>query len=286
MNIRNRFFRKKENQEGILIQEKISKLLRKEGFYIILFLCVCVVAVTAVWVTKMNIERLRMSHMEESFEMDAGQEEFFMEDAEEGNSIVTVEEIDEESGVMQPIQESTEKNQPIQEKAAESSKTNPAPKNASAVAETKEQTAAAYSAGQSSSPMKMPVKGKIGMDYAVDTLTYSKTLEQYMTHHGIDIIAPEGTPVVAALDGEVVEIVVDSGLGITIGLAHEGNLITRYANLSTADMVKIGDRVKKGQTISGIGTSGLFEKLEEPHLHFEVLLNGKHVDPKKYLPIR
>ena len=47
--------------------------------------------------------------------------------------------------------------------------------------------------------MKMPVKGKIRMDYAVDTLTYSKTLEQYMTHH--EIIARR-TPVVAALDGK------------------------------------------------------------------------------------
>jgi murein DD-endopeptidase MepM/ murein hydrolase activator NlpD len=132
--------------------------------------------------------------------------------------------------------------------------------------------------------MKIPVIGKIGMDYAADTLVYSKTLDQYATHHGVDIVAPENTPVIAALSGEIIEVVSDSRLGIVVAIAHEGSMITRYANLSTSEMVKIGDRVEKGQAIGGVGKTALFESMEEPHLHFEVLVDGVPVDPNKYLP--
>ncbi|MBS3994495.1 MAG: M23 family metallopeptidase, partial [Alkaliphilus sp.] len=135
------------------------------------------------------------------------------------------------------------------------------------------------------SAMTVPLVGSIGMKYAVDSLVYSKTLDQFTTHEGIDIIAPINTPVMAAQAGEVIEVVVDSRLGITIAIAHEGNIITRYSNLSTDQMVEVGDFVERGEVISGVGRSALFSIAEEPHLHFEVLVEGKNVDPSLYIPI-
>ena len=55
-----------------------------------------------------------------------------------------------------------------------------------------------------------------------------------------------------------------------------------YSNLSTDKLVEVGDRVEKGQVISGIGDTALFECADEAHLHFEVISKGKNVDPGKY----
>jgi murein DD-endopeptidase MepM/ murein hydrolase activator NlpD len=259
MDIRNRFFGKKDKKYSTAVKEKVAKLMEKEGFYIILFLCVCIVIFTAVWVTKTNIKQLQMSHMKNI--------EQPIENTEEASGGL-LPDISEEDIIEDPIDVIEENETEINNQNIES------------VSEE------VFPVEKSSNIMRMPVKGRIGMDFAADTLTYSKTLEQYTTHHGIDIIAPESTPVVAALDGEVIEVTVDSRLGTTIALAHEGNIITRYANLSTTEMVKIGDYIEKGQTISGVGSSALFEKAEEPHLHFEVLVDGEPVDPKKHLPIQ
>ena len=59
--------------------------------------------------------------------------------------------------------------------------------------------------------------------------------------------------------------------------------MSKYANLSTKAMVKVGQSIKKGDPISGIGNPTGLEMNEVPHLHFEVLSNGKNVDPKEYL---
>ena len=67
----------------------------------------------------------------------------------------------------------------------------------------------------------MPVEGKIGMDYAMDRLLYSKTLDEWRTHSGIDITAPRGEVVKAVADGYVKEIKEDPCYGITIILDHE-----------------------------------------------------------------
>ena len=75
----------------------------------------------------------------------------------------------------------------------------------------------------------------------------------------------------------------DDKLGITIEISHGNGIVTKYSNLSTTKMVGEGDVVKKGQPISGVGSSALFESLESPHLHFEVLKDGVPIDPSGYI---
>jgi murein DD-endopeptidase MepM/ murein hydrolase activator NlpD len=64
-----------------------------------------------------------------------------------------------------------------------------------------------------------------------------------------------------------------------VEITHESGLITRYAHTS-AVLVRVGDRVQKGQAISMVGTSG---RSTGPHLHFEVVRNGIPVNPMRYL---
>lgn len=115
--------------------------------------------------------------------------------------------------------------------------------------------------------------------YSMDMVIYNLTLDQYMTHPGIDFEAPQGTAVKAAANGTVTDIYEDDAYGITIEITHSGGYISRYCNLETDKLCEKGDTVKQGQVISNVGKSALYESLDKPHLHFELLKNGKHCDP-------
>ena len=132
--------------------------------------------------------------------------------------------------------------------------------------------------------MKLPVEGKLGTPFTTDSLVYSETLEAWSGHKGIDIFAKEGSSVVATLAGKVTEVYKDDLWGIVILVDHGNGLMTKYANLSTDEMVKEGQEVKKGDVISAVGKSAPIEMMMEPHLHFEVINDGICTDPKDYLP--
>lgn len=100
-------------------------------------------------------------------------------------------------------------------------------------------------------------------------------------HKGIDIAVPSGTKVLAAYDGEVA--LVESrprGLGNVIILRHENDFITVYGHNSKI-LVKVEQKVKKGQPISLSGSTGWSTG---PHLHFEIRYKGDALDPLDYLP--
>ena len=128
-----------------------------------------------------------------------------------------------------------------------------------------------------------PVEGEIVKDFAEDTLVYSKTLDEWTTHLGIDIKADKTTVVKASADGIVESIKNDPRYGITVILSHKDGFKTVYANLLSTEFVKVGENVEKGQTIGTIGQSASFEVLDDPHLHFEVYKDGQNVNPTMYL---
>ena len=136
---------------------------------------------------------------------------------------------------------------------------------------------------QETSNMRYPVYGKIINEFAQGKLIFSKTLQQWTTHAGIDISSDKGTPVKASLSGVVRSIKNDPRYGITITIEHKGGLKTIYANLSSASMVKTGQEVRGGTVISGVGSTANFESEDTPHLHFEVLKDDKNVNPVEYL---
>jgi len=98
-------------------------------------------------------------------------------------------------------------------------------------------------------------------------------------HEGVDIASSMGSPVLAMGDGVVSHSGEKSGYGLLVEVTHESGLITRYAHAS-AVLVRVGDRVQKGQPIAQVGTTG---RSTGPHLHFEVVRNGTSVSPMRYL---
>jgi len=98
-------------------------------------------------------------------------------------------------------------------------------------------------------------------------------------HYGQDIAARYGSPVKAARSGVVIANGWYGGYGKYLDVRHEGGIVTRYAHLSAAT-VRVGQGVNRGQQIGKIGTSGW---ATGPHLHFEVRVNGRPVDPRPWL---
>jgi lipoprotein NlpD len=99
-------------------------------------------------------------------------------------------------------------------------------------------------------------------------------------HDGIDIAAPEGTPVLAAADGAVIYAGEQAGYGAVVILKHEGGLVTLYAHNSRL-LVSQGARVRRGQPIARVGQTG---RTTGPHLHFEVREGTRPKNPLLYLP--
>ena len=128
-----------------------------------------------------------------------------------------------------------------------------------------------------------PVSGEIIKDFAIDTLIYSNTLEEWTTHTGIDIKAAKTSIVVAAEEGVIESIKNDPRYGLTVTIKHGEEFKTVYSNLLTAEFVKEGEEVEKGQTIGTVGDTASFEIADEPHLHFEIYKNGENVNPTIYL---
>ena len=129
---------------------------------------------------------------------------------------------------------------------------------------------------------EVPLEGEIYRDYSDTNLIYSETLEEWTTHYGIDIKAEKGSAVASSEDGKVKTIKDDPRYGLTVTIDHGQGFETVYSNLLSAEFIKQGDSVKKGQTIGTVGSSGAFEIVDEPHLHFEMLLDSQNVNPTTY----
>ncbi len=102
-------------------------------------------------------------------------------------------------------------------------------------------------------------------------------LNTIRAHRGVDYAAPRGTPIKAAGDGKVIFRGVKGGYGNTIILQHGGNITTLYAHMSRFAGARTGSRVRQGQTIGYVGSTGL---ATANHLHYEYRLNGVHRNPR------
>ncbi len=128
-----------------------------------------------------------------------------------------------------------------------------------------------------------PVEGEVVKEFAKDSLIYSETLEEWITHTGIDIKADRSTVVKAVADGTVKSIKNDPRYGLTVTIEHSDGYVSSYSSLLTAEFVKEGEKVTQGQTIGTVGNSAVFEVAQDNHLHFELLKDGSNINPEMYL---
>lgn len=125
-------------------------------------------------------------------------------------------------------------------------------------------------------PSVRPTGGWVssGFGYRRDPFTGRARL-----HKGMDFGANRGTPVYAPADGVVSFAGREGGYGKIVSIDHGYGIVTRYAHNSRL-LVKSGQRVKRWEKISEVGSTG---RSSGPHLHYEVRLNGVPVDPEKYI---
>ena len=127
-----------------------------------------------------------------------------------------------------------------------------------------------------STPSVMPVRGWFsdGYGWRKDPITSKR-----MFHKGLDIVAPVGAVVRAPADGVVTRASRTAGYGKMVDISHGYGYRTRYGHMSEL-LVKPGQRVRRGDAIGRIGSTG---RSTGPHLHYEVFREGRRVNPWKYL---
>ena len=130
-----------------------------------------------------------------------------------------------------------------------------------------------------------PVSGETLMGYSMEALSYNQTTRDWRVHNGVDIAAEEGTPVLAAADGEVRAVYADDTLGSTVVIRHTGGYTTQYSSLSEDVSVKVGDTVSMGQAIGTVGSTALVENTMGTHLHFSVTYQDQPMDPAEFLAL-
>ena len=129
-----------------------------------------------------------------------------------------------------------------------------------------------------------PVNGETARAWAMETLSFDPTMQDWRTHEGVDVAAPLGTQVRAAADGKVVRVYEDERLGTAVVIDHGHGITAMYANLAASPTVGEGERVSLGQVIGSVGATARSEVGEESHLHLAVWRNGESIDPAELLP--
>lgn len=133
----------------------------------------------------------------------------------------------------------------------------------------------------------LPCSGSVQKDYSDDTLVFSSTMNDYRIHMGIDISGNLGDPVKAFGKGKISRIYTDPFMGKTVVIDHGSGLKSVYMNLDATlpEGIKEGVQVDCGTVIGAIGETAMNECADSPHLHFEVMLENKRVDPKNYVTL-
>ncbi|APC38793.1 M23 family metallopeptidase [Clostridium estertheticum] len=236
---------------------KALNFFKKEGFYVILFVCLCIVAAVAS-ITANNKSKIASK-----------QEAVQKEQANAGN--VNGGNQKKYDGALQVKKENIAKTKELK----------PVP-NIKSVA-----TAAVSSSvnAQFANPV---ANGLLARAYSkeIDSVVF-KTDGSYRTNLGVDIQAKTGEPVVAVMDGIVKEVGTDvvGQNGNMVVIDHQNGLVTKYTSLSEKILVKKGDKISKKQQIGTVGNSSLnsYKEVYGSHLHFEVLQNNTNIDPAKYI---
>lgn len=120
---------------------------------------------------------------------------------------------------------------------------------------------------------KLPVTGMISSRYGVSSRIRSST------HTGLDIATSTGTPISVVADGTVTCAEYSGAYGNLVKVSHGNGVETWYAHTSKM-YVTVGQEVKAGDVIAAVGTTG---NSTGPHLHFEIRINGNHVNPQNYM---
>lgn len=278
-------------EKSKMTKKSLLEFLDRRGFYVVLILCIAIVAATAIFVTTNNLTSRNEYDEFLPDEFEVGDYEAPDELVEQtiGEAVtepdLTAASSDDLEVAQQDEPENTAPAVEDKKSETEEEKTTETKQTAAGSGSTTQQKQTTPKAPEpEAANFIAPVLGQITFEFAKDRLVYSKTLEDWRIHSGIDIAADRGTTIKAVADGVVSEIKNDPRLGITIVIDHNNGLKTVYSNLASDEMVAPNQKVRQGDIIGCVGNTATFESAEVPHLHFEVLKDNVNVDPVLYLP--
>ncbi|MBE6635643.1 MAG: M23 family metallopeptidase [Ruminococcaceae bacterium] len=128
-----------------------------------------------------------------------------------------------------------------------------------------------------------PATGTVMKSHSTTVPVFSVTLDEWRIHTGLDISTDDGAEVFAAADGTVTSVYNDPMLGKTVEITHSDTHKSYYSNLNGESVcVAVGAAVSQGDVIGSVGNSSVYEIADEPHLHFEMKVNGVSVNPLDY----
>lgn len=271
-------------------KNKVKDFLRKEGFYLVLFVCLCIVATVAAFTIRKNSiakeqnqtnNQLSLNEVEDNnaSETDSNFNKQNAERVENNDELAEVTEGDVSEQEITDVNEETINNEE-QEVAENQSNEN-------------QQADVSVSSGTGTEvALSFPIEGNVAVsrEFGKMVRIYSdETRSEDTSRRGVDINAAVGTIVKAAAEGKVEEVSNNTTDGTYVVIAHANGLKTKYANLSEEIKVAVGDVVSTGTEIGTVGnTSGIFtSKLCGDVLNIQVQdANGKDVDPSAYFDFK
>lgn len=128
-----------------------------------------------------------------------------------------------------------------------------------------------------SMPSILPTDGYVSSGFS--SSRYHPILSRPRPHLGLDVVAPEGTPIVAAAKGRVKFVGRNGEYGLSVEIDHGYGIVTRYAHASRT-LVRVGQPVERGDVIGKVGRTGL---ALGPHVHYEVWVSGRPTNPRRYI---
>lgn len=250
-------------------KDKVKDFFRKEGFYFVLFLCLCVVAMVAAFTMKNNNTETKTNKPKEEFTLN-------IEDKDNSQSTSKVDKQNADR-----VENNTDK---VASNEGTEVAQEPATEPSNEVAFDDQTTP--VSTDSNNVTFMLPVEGTVARDFG--TMVRVKETQQGatdMTRRGVDVTAAVGTVVKAAADGKVTEVSSSPEDGNYIVIAHTNGLKTKYSNLDPEVNVAVGDNVVAGDEIGKIGNTSLIftSQLCGDVLNLQVEdANGSQVNPTSY----
>ena len=264
------------------MKDKIKLFLKANGLLTLLFLGVCFVAVSTLYLatrdlgtgSKVDIDILEDSQNEfDDLLVEDLSDGYLRRDMfNNGQEVAAIGELDEED-LEEELEEDLEVEEEIEKEEVE-------------VEEDEEVTLEFIESEPrqtAKETMIYPIEGEIITPFANNSLVYSETLEEWRAHLGIDIKAKLNDIVKAPQKGLIKSVYEDDLWGKIIVIDHGNGLESKLANLGTTEMVKEGLEVLKGDHIGTVGSTAKIEMVMDDHLHFELIKDGKNIDPRSII---
>ena len=272
-------------------KNKVNDFFRKEGFYLVLLVCLCVVATVAAFTIKKNSVAKEQNNTSNELSLNDVQDSNSSE-VDSNFNMQNAERVENNDELAEANDNEISQEEVTNEVDNDTNDTNEAIVSENQNNSEQEADVDVSAGTDSNIVLSLPIDGEVAIsrEFGKMVRTYSdETRSEDISRRGIDINAAVGTTVKAAAEGKVEEVSSNTTDGTYVVIAHANGLKTKYANLSEDVKVAAGDTVSAGTEIGTVGnSSGIFtSKICGDVLNVQVQdANGKDVDPSAYFEMK